>query len=589
MCSYASPAGEIAVTGDAGPFKVKLRDAGSKDEVVVVRLSLASPEPADPPRLALTFSLPQRDMQGTWTPTHGRNRQIHPNWSGQKNVSRATFSAPLYSFYNLSGQNRLTFALSDALSASALSAGVCEETGRIQCKAEILTERTAPLSHYEVVLRIDTRDLPLRDVLESISNWWAGMEKYRPAKAPEIASAPMYSTWYSFHENLDADALVRQCELAAGLGCEAIIVDDGWQTRGERNGYAFCGDWQPLKIPDMAQLVRRVHQTGLKFLLWYAVPFMGYQSENWQRFQDKLLFRRDRSSAGVLDPRYPEVREFLINTYVEAMEQWDLDGFKLDFVDSFRPEEGTPVGDGDGRDIASVALAADTLLSDLIQRLRGIKSDVLIEFRQRYIGPAMRKYGNMFRAADCPGDAVTNRIHCVDIRLLCGQTPCHGDMLMWHGSESVSAAALQLLSVLFAVPQISVKLDELPEDHLAMLRFYLDFWKRYRKVLLAGRLEPAAPVSLYPSVQARDETTTITVVYDRCVAWVPGPLGKEIYIINATREAEVALQLGEPFGRCRMSSLDPTGREVASESALLPEGLYSLPCPPSGMVVIQRQ
>jgi len=35
----------------------------------------------------------------------------------------------------------------------------------------------------------------------------------------------------------------------------------------------------------------------------------------------------------VLDPRYPEVRKFYHRiTYVKAIEEWDLDGFKLDFI-----------------------------------------------------------------------------------------------------------------------------------------------------------------------------------------------------------------------------------------------------------------
>jgi alpha-galactosidase len=589
LCCFSSQIGEVEVLGQAGAFKVRLRQAGSKEGVEVLRLTATAQEETIPPRLTLRWRIPQADIQGTWTPISGRNRQLRPDWSGFKATSRATFSAPVYSLYNLAGRNRMTFALSDALEASALSAGVDEETGWIVCQAEVLTETIAALKHYEVVLRIDSRDLPLQDVLGSISNWWAGMEKYRPAPVPAVASAPMYSTWYSFHEHLDADALVEQCRLAADLGCEAIIVDDGWQTRGQREGYAYCGDWQSRKMGDLAALVRRVHQTGLKFLLWYAVGFVGYKSRLWNRFKDKLLYKRDRISAGVLDPRYPEVRSFLIETYVAAMEQWDLDGFKLDFVDSFRPESDTPPGSGDGRDVASVAQAAHRLLGDCIERLRQIKPDVLIEFRQRYIGPAMRKYGNMFRAADCPGDCVTNRVQCVDIRLLSGRTPCHGDMLMWHGSETTASAALQLLSVFFAVPQISVRLNEIPPEHLEMLRFYLGFWKEHRSVLLAGRLEPTSPVGLYPAVTARDENTSITVLYDSCVARIEGPLCKRIYLINATGRSEIAVELGEAPGRCHMRALDPTGKSVAQDSALLPEGLYALPCPPSGMVVLERE
>jgi hypothetical protein len=38
-----------------------------------------------------------------------------------------------------------------------------------------------------------------------------------------------------------------------------------------------------------------------------------------------------------------------------------------------------------------------------------------------------------------------------------------------------------------------------------------------------------------------------------------------------------------------MQALDPTGKSVAQDSALLPEGLYALPCPPSGMVALERE
>ena len=39
-----------------------------------------------------------------------------------------------------------------------------------------------------------------------------------------------------------------------------------------------------------------------------------------------------------------------------------------------------------------------------------------------YIGPAMRKYGNIFRAHDCPNDAQSNLTRTIDLRLLSGNT-----------------------------------------------------------------------------------------------------------------------------------------------------------------------
>src|SRR5260370_28172742 len=81
--------------------------------------------------------------------------------------------------------------------------------------------------------------------------------------------------------------------------------------------------------------VGRVHELGMKYLLWYAVRFVGIRSKAYDRFAGKLLGTIDALGAGVLDPRFPDVREYIVSTYEQAMRAWDLDGFKLDFIDSF--------------------------------------------------------------------------------------------------------------------------------------------------------------------------------------------------------------------------------------------------------------
>ena len=123
-------------------------------------------------------------------------------------------------------------------------------------------------------------------------------------------------------------------------------------------------------------------------------------------------------------------------------------------------------------DYHSINDAVDRLLKDVITTLKAIKPDVFIEFRQKYTGPAMRKYGNMFRAFDCPGDATMNRIRIADIKMLAGNTAVHSDMITWHKDDTVEVAALQMINTLFGVPQISVLLKEAAKDHLNMIKFY---------------------------------------------------------------------------------------------------------------------
>ena len=226
----------------------------------------------------------------------------------------------------------------------------------------------------------------------------------------------------------------------------------------------------------------------------------------------------------MLDPRFPEVREFLISTYEKALVQWDIDGFKLDFIDSFRFDGEDPAVREDyaGRDLRSLPEAVNLLLSETRSRLERIKPGILIEFRQSYIGPAIRKYGNLFRVGDCPGDFLSNRLGVIDLRLTSGDTAVHSDMLEWNSRDTVENAALQLLNVIFSVPQISVRLADLPEEHREMLKFWLDFMRVHQEVLLHGKLTPYHPELNYPLVVAETETEMVIAVYGGDLA-VPVP------------------------------------------------------------------
>ena len=94
---------------------------------------------------------------------------------------------------------------------------------------------------------------------------------------------------------------------------KVLIVDDGWQTDDTNRGYAFCGDWQisPRRFPDMPAHVRRVHEMGLKYIVWYAVPFVGKKSEN-----KSVVEAKEHSNSSALQrkalPAYLENVDFPI-------------------------------------------------------------------------------------------------------------------------------------------------------------------------------------------------------------------------------------------------------------------------------------
>jgi alpha-galactosidase len=568
------------------PFHSSMRIERESEHVEIIHLILESDKPAVPPVCKIEWTLPIVDIQGLWHPTASKNKGLPPVW-GSTFESKSTSSAPIVSLFNAKGTNRLTMACSDVLNVIRYHAGIHEEDSTFRCYFSFFDTPTTPFLRYEAQLRIDKREIPYYDSIQDASQWYETYEINTPIQVPSEALEPMYSSWYSFHQQFTPAAIEEQCLLARELGCKAVIVDDGWQTSDNARGYAYCGDWEVAvdKIQDMAEHVKRVHALGLKYILWYSVPFVGRNSNAWSKYENILLSHNDGLRTGILDPRYPEVRKYIINTYEQAMREWDLDGFKLDFVDSFcQPKEENPNNDP-GRDDISVPQAVDLLLSEVINRLQAIKPEVMIEFRQSYISPIMRKYGNMFRAADCPNDVVQNRISTVDIRLLCGNTAVHSDMIMWNPKEPVESAALQLINILFSVPQISVRLDKLPADHLAMLKSWLAFWREHRDVLMHGRFMPHNPELMYPLIEASNESKYIAAVYmDTVVTLVSRLQSQQIIIVNGTHTDRLIIDIVEDIGKRSVAVYNCQGQQVNSQTIDGTCELLALEVPPSGYI-----
>lgn len=428
--------------------------------------------PAEPnPYVELRYQMPSTGIQYCWHPTCHLDRPVMGEW--RTVTTQISRSAPVFCLMGSDGIARYTLALSDCVRRIETVMGIHEEDACIACRIRIPLNGLSGV--YRIVLRESWARATLPEALDSVRAWWEmlGME---PMAVPDAARLPIYSTWYSYHQAVVAADIEAECRLAVALGMHTAIVDDGWQTDDGNRGYGYCGDWQPStnKIPDMRVHVRAVQEMGIRYMLWYSVPFIGRHAQAWNRFEGKLLYFIDRLEAGVLDPRYPDVRSYLVDTYVQALVDWGLDGFKLDFIDSFQMGDLAKSGDP-AMDIPVLEEAVWRLMTDVKQALAFIKTEILIEFRQSYIGPMMRTYGNMFRVADCPASELRNRVGVIDLRLLSGDTAVHSDMIMWHPMEPVEHAARQVLTALFGVAQISVRLAELPDTHRRMLRFWLGF------------------------------------------------------------------------------------------------------------------
>jgi alpha-galactosidase len=159
-------------------------------------------------------------------------------------------------------------------------------------------------------------------------------------------------------------------------------------------------------------------------------------------------------------------------------------------------------------------------------------------------------------------------------------------MVMWHYEDTVESAAMQLIHALFTVPQISVRLDEIPASHVAMIRRYLAFWREHRDVLLDGKIQPLQPHHAYPAVIAETGKKVAAAAY--ATGFVPLPaIGDRVLLLaNGTLENRVVIELPAALGKRRVQLWSCTGELIADQTRNLGAGLHALPVPPAGTGVI---
>ena len=202
----------------------------------------------------------------------------------------------------------------------------------------------------------------------------------------------------------------------------------------------------------------------------------------------------------------------------------------------------------------------------------------MIEFRQSYVGPSIRKYGNMLRVGDCACDMLKNRIGIINLRMTSGKTAVHSDMIMWNFSDTVENAAMQFVSVLFGVPQVSVRVDKLPEDHLKMLKYYVSFWKEWKDILIDGKLTAQNPESNYSAATSTLGNKSVTVSYTNPVVDIRT---EKAVAVNSSMHESLVIKGAE--GKT-YKTVNCMGEEIAN--GIITSSLEEIEVPSAGIIFI---
>lgn len=182
--------------------------------------------------------------------------------------------------------------------------------------------------------------------------------KYFPSNGvippEEFFSCPQYNTWIELiYDQNQADVLKYAHGIVdAGMPAGVLMIDDGW------NDYYGSFRFSVEKFPDPAAMCRELHELGFKVMMWVC-PFISPDSTEFRYLNERgLLIKTPAMShrlrmggcpsegpvasvrewwngwSGLLDLTNPEAVEWLDGKLSFLMNEYGVDGFKLDAGDT---------------------------------------------------------------------------------------------------------------------------------------------------------------------------------------------------------------------------------------------------------------
>ena len=165
----------------------------------------------------------------------------------------------------------------------------------------------------------------------------------------EFFTVPQYNTWIELiYDQNQADVLRYAHGIAdSGMPAGVLMIDDGW------NDYYGSFRFSKEKFPDPAAMCRELHELGFKVMMWVC-PFVSPDSTEFRYLRDRgMLVRTPRMTgalsgtgesvsvrewwngwSAVLDMTNPETEKWLDEKLRRLMDEYGVDGFKLDAGDA---------------------------------------------------------------------------------------------------------------------------------------------------------------------------------------------------------------------------------------------------------------
>jgi alpha-galactosidase len=438
------------------------------------------------------------------------------------------------------------------------------------------------------------------DGLDSLAAQFHGYLRSLPAH-PASPRPVNLNVWEAVYFDHDPDKLITLADLAASVGAERFVLDDGWFA-GRRHDRAGLGDWvvdETVWPGGLHRLIGHVRGLGMEFGLWFEPEMVNPDSRLYRAHPDWILATGQRipplrRGQLALDLTRPEVSGYLLDQIGAILTEYDVGYVKWDHNRDL-------VDAGSGASAGAAAVHRQTLaFYALLDELRRRHPEV--EWESCASGGGRIDLGVLERAqrvwtSDMTDALARQQIQRWTVQLVPPEyLGAHVSAPFSHQTGRYLPLSLRCATALFGHFGIEWDLTEAGPEALAELAAWIRLYKEHRGLLHSGRvvrLDAVPPAVLAHGVVAADRAAALFCCVQVDQAG-PGPLALRLSGLDPglryrVRDVTPPTVPGPP-GLDRLArtaalvpSLEATGWALTELGAPIP------PLPPLSAVVLYAE
>ncbi len=371
-----------------------------------------------------------------------------------------------------------------------------------------------------------------------------------PARVAEKPRPVHLNTWEAVYFDHDVERLKSLATMAAELGVERYVLDDGWFV-GRNDDTAGLGDWDvdPAKYPNgLEPLIRHVNSIGMEFGIWVEPEMVNPQSVLCRAHPDWVLGvparpRLEQRGQLVLDLTRPEVAAFVYERLDGLLSAHAIDYLKWD-----HNRDLAPAGDQHGRPAARrQTLAFYALLDRLREAHPGVEIESCAGGGGRIDYEVLRRTERVWVSDN--NDAIARQAIQRDCSLFVPLEVMgtHVGASPDHTTGRTLPIGFRAHTAMFGHMGLEFDITVLSEAERTELRQCIEAYKQHRRLLHTGRLYR---LSHGPG----GDTDTAVVATDRSEALV---LVQQIGALPHSSPAPVRIPGLDPSARYRVTLVPP--------------------------------